>query len=124
MKSLADAKAKGVRIYNKRRALGLSQRALAKQMNVSHVSVSHWESGKHVFEMSARNESELVRALRTNERWLNTGHGPDGPEGAMTDEEIALIELYRKLGPDERERLQDYAQFSAERSHPNENGPD
>lgn len=46
--SLGDRMSLGKRIRSKRQALGLSQQALAQQLNVSNKTVSKWENDTHV----------------------------------------------------------------------------
>lgn len=45
---LGDLMSLGSRIRTKRKALGLSQQALAQQLNISHKTLSKWENDTHV----------------------------------------------------------------------------
>ena len=107
--------AKGKRIRAKRNERGVSQAALGREIGVSGAAVSYWEKGLHLEELSARKTSRLVKALRTNEYWLERGTGPDGPEGAMTEDELALIEAFRQSNKTGQELMAEYAKLIAEK---------
>lgn len=117
-----QCKAKGARIRAKRDAAKLNQGQLGRMVGVSHAMISKYEKGESVFAMGARIESSLVKALRTNERWLNTGLGDDGPRGAMTERELEFVEILRALSDDKEQQLREYAEFlrSKEDSQPDD----
>jgi transcriptional regulator with XRE-family HTH domain len=60
----------GWRVRERRKALGLSQEALARQLVVSKNTVARWESGAQPRGVRL---SRLASALRVSADWLLTG---------------------------------------------------
>lgn len=116
MPTQEERRQKAGRIRSKRKALGLRQADLAKKAGVTVAMISKYEQGGSVFEMSASVESRLVQALQTNERWLNTGAGTDEAGTAMSEHEIALIDLYREMDDAHRKQIRELAEYMQSKS--------
>ena|SRR5690625_462108 len=106
-----ERKAKAQRIRSCRLALKMNQRELARKVGITVAMVSKYENGQSVYEMSAAIESKLVKALKTNERWLNTGRGNNAPEDAMTEEEIKHVDILREMSEEKRQQVLEFAQY-------------
>ncbi|HBS1864235.1 helix-turn-helix domain-containing protein [Klebsiella pneumoniae] len=100
----------GDRIKNRRKELNLTQREVAKLAQVSHVSISKWESSDN--EPRGQNLFQLSKALRCSPTWILFGdenHQPTIPESneealKLDDLESELITLFRSLPESEKER--------------------
>lgn len=66
----------GIRMRRARRNTGLSQRALAELLGVSHGTVGHWETGRT--EPSVRTLIDFSRATSSDLHWLVLGHPNPG----------------------------------------------
>lgn len=98
----------GERIRARRKELKLTQRALAKLVKVSHVTVSQWESedsepgGKNLFALSA--------ALQCDPTWILYGDESSTPSEPsltlppLTERETELVSLFNALPESEKER--------------------
>ena len=97
------------RLKSARRRLGLTQEALAEELNVTKASVSAWETGR---------EKPGFRLLPTLRQVLDMslddlicggeagGEVPDSaPLVARNDDETALLEAYRRLPVKRRKAL-------------------
>lgn len=98
----------GKRLRERRTALGLTQVDLAKQLGVTHSTISQIESGKtkRTFRVL-----DLSRALGVPARWLATGEGA-AATGNTVQHDVRLqrlIEKLRQLSPDAISKLDQLA---------------
>jgi transcriptional regulator with XRE-family HTH domain len=93
----------GYRIEQRRAALGLTQRDIAKRLGLTGASVSLWESGA-TKSIKLEHFFALADVLRCSPRWLATGDGTPDPEFG-TPEDRALYNLMRSLDDDQRKAL-------------------
>lgn len=68
----------GERIRARRKDLKLTQRALAKLVNVAHVTISQWETGDS--EPGGKNLFSLSNALQCSPTWILYGDEAATPE--------------------------------------------
>lgn len=80
------------RIRRARRKAGLSQAALAEQVEVRRSAVSNWESARDVLP-SMQNMVAIARACRVSIEWLGTGRGAMATDPALADIPVADAEL-------------------------------
>lgn len=92
------------RIIAVREALGLDQCEFAKRLEVSQSTISYWERGTH---KPAKTKYPNFERVGINTRWLETGEGtmflPN--INALPDEVNEIINIYRKLSPQQRALL-------------------
>ncbi|MEO1894153.1 MAG: helix-turn-helix transcriptional regulator [Alcanivorax sp.] len=99
------------RLKSARQRLGLTQEALAEELNVTKASVSAWETGRE--KPGFRLLPRLRIVLGTSLDDLICGGDTDGepPEGdrwvARNDDETTLLKAYRKLPAKRRRALLD-----------------
>jgi len=87
------------RIRLAREQAGLSQRALAKMMEMNHASISILEAGKR--EPTPRTLKGIAEATGVNLEWLKTGEGPMLPEkGRPEPDDIDKLVSARGLSPE------------------------
>ena len=87
------------RIRLAREQAGLSQRALAKVMEMNHASISILEAGKR--EPTPRTLKGIADATGVNLEWLKTGEGPMYPEkGKPEPDDIDRLVSARGLSPE------------------------
>ncbi|CAI1055289.1 transcriptional repressor DicA [Serratia ficaria] len=97
----------GERIRARRKELKLTQRALAKIVPVSHVTVSQWETGDS--EPGGKNLFALSKALQCSPTWILYGddnHQPGEPEALppqLDEREKELLDLFKALPESEKE---------------------
>ncbi|EHM6109636.1 helix-turn-helix domain-containing protein [Salmonella enterica] len=101
----------GERIKKRRKELNLTQREVAKLAQVSHVTISKWESDDN--EPQGRNLFQLSQALQCSPTWILYGDEDKQPalpvvseEDKITLDELEeqLLELFRALPSSEKER--------------------
>lgn len=68
-----DTRTLGERLRWGRRRLGLSQEALARDLNVSKNAVARWEGGQ--LQPKAANATALAKRLGVRVEWLIDGEG-------------------------------------------------
>ena len=92
------------RIRLARRAAGLSQAQLAREMGVQRSAVSHWEAHRGKPSM---NHLRLL-ALRTGVQfeWLATGRGPMTPSAESVLDSVAAVDALMVDDPQERRLLE------------------
>ncbi|CAH3627371.1 hypothetical protein AI2618V1_1703 [Serratia marcescens] len=97
----------GERIRARRKELKLTQRALAKIVPVSHVTVSQWETGDS--EPGGKNLFALSKALQCTPTWILYGDDsqqPGEPEELppqLDEREKELLDLFKALPESEKE---------------------
>ncbi|HFZ1921695.1 TPA: helix-turn-helix domain-containing protein [Serratia marcescens] len=97
----------GERIRARRKELKLTQRALAKIVPVSHVTVSQWETGDS--EPGGKNLFALSKALQCSPTWILYGDDnqqPGEPEELppqLDEREKELLDLFKALPESEKE---------------------
>ena len=91
----------GLRIKNRRRELGLSQKELGKAVGVSHVTISHWEADTN--SPKTENFMNLASALKLSIEQLLANTDAQ----VMDDETFASVVAitYRKLDKAKRRAL-------------------
>ncbi|MCL2899760.1 helix-turn-helix domain-containing protein [Brenneria tiliae] len=98
----------GERIRARRKELKLTQRALAKLIKVSHVTVSQWETNDS--EPGGKNLFALSSSLQCSPTWILYGDSDQQPgEAAPTpkeldERELELLTLFSSLPESEKER--------------------
>ncbi|NBH61601.1 XRE family transcriptional regulator [Anaerotruncus sp. 80] len=101
----------GKRIKARRKELGLSAEEVAERMGVSAATVYRYESN-YISNMGVDKLTPIATALKTSEAylmgWTNNKSEIDNPSD-LTDAEQQLLEKYRKLNPEGRAKLLDYA---------------
>lgn len=103
-------KTPGERIRNRRADLNYTQRELAKRAQVSHVTISKWESDDN--EPAGRNLFQLAQALDCSPTWIlygDAGMEPSKPDETpehltLTEQETNLLVLFRSLPESEKGR--------------------
>ncbi|HCB1754747.1 TPA: helix-turn-helix domain-containing protein [Klebsiella oxytoca] len=98
----------GERIRARRKDLKLTQRALAKLVNVAHVTISQWETGDS--EPGGKNLFALSNALQCSPTWIlygdeaaTPGTPVDNPP-PLDERETELLKLFSSLPESEKER--------------------
>nr|WP_109217090.1 helix-turn-helix domain-containing protein [Klebsiella pneumoniae] len=98
----------GERIRARRKDLKLTQRALAKLVNVAHVTISQWETGDS--EPGGKNLFSLSNALQCSPTWIlygdeaaTPGTPVDTPK-PLDEREAELLKLFSSLPESEKER--------------------
>lgn len=82
------AKAVGLRIRKRRKAIGLSQPKLAKALDIPQQTIGGWEKGK------ARRPTrllELAKVLCTTQEWILREEGPEVVEPKNPKEQIKQV---------------------------------
>jgi transcriptional regulator with XRE-family HTH domain len=103
----AGSTAFGLRIFNRRRELGLTQEQLAKKAKCTKGAVSQWETGD-VRGLHMPRLFWVADALEVEPRWLAVGEGPQElvrhPNRATPDK---IVRLSRRLAdlPDDEQAL-------------------
>ncbi|UAN12413.1 helix-turn-helix domain-containing protein [Raoultella planticola] len=98
----------GERIRARRKDLKLTQRALAKLVNVAHVTISQWETGDS--EPGGKNLFALSSALQCNPTWILYGDEAATPgtpldtPPPLDERETELLKLFSSLPESEKER--------------------
>ena len=87
-------------IKQRRKRMGLSQRALAKAMNVNPSAVAHWEGG--ATRPTHDKLEQLKLALGITDEIDPSGSQPLEAQIIQISSEIALLGLWRSLDDDER----------------------
>lgn len=98
-----DAAAIGTRIRAARHDKGMTQDGLAASVGVSRSAVAQWETGR-AGQLNA-NLARVAEALGVPVNWLMYGDAPHAALNAATGDEIALLNLYRTLQPEDRQIL-------------------
>lgn len=93
----------GARIAAARRALGLTQAALAAAVSVSRSAVAQWETGRTG--QLGLHLPRLAAALRVSIAHLLTGADETVPPQVESPQEWALLRLYRALDEAGRQAL-------------------
>jgi len=103
----------GDRILNRRKALKLTQRGLAKLVDVSSATISKWESG--INEPVGRNLFTLSKVLHVSPAWVMYGDEDKEPVPAeeilitqanqLSPQQIELLDLYNALPDSAKEQL-------------------
>lgn len=95
------------RIVARRKELGLTQRALAKLVGLSGVSVLKWENGQN--EPSGKNLFALSEALKCNPTWLLFGDKEQEPIPAellpldLNAKQERVLNLFNQLPETEKD---------------------
>lgn len=89
----------GKRVRGLRKALGLTQTALARQVGVSQSAISDIESGDTKV-LLGPTMTALAVALKTNAEWLQHGRWSPAPAVTTDIEESELVTIFRVL-PDQ-----------------------
>ncbi|MDF7681534.1 helix-turn-helix domain-containing protein [Enterobacteriaceae bacterium ESL0689] len=84
----------GARIRARRKAMNLTQKALAKILKISDVSISQWERGDS--EPTGKNLHALCEALRSPASWILFGDENRAPE-KPNDQLVLLDERQREI---------------------------
>ncbi|MHA7847268.1 helix-turn-helix domain-containing protein [Serratia sp. D1N4] len=98
----------GERIRARRKEIDLTQRALAKLVKVSHVTVSQWESNDS--EPGGKNLFALSESLQCSPTWILYGDEDKSPGEAqpqpreLDERESELLKLFAALPESEKER--------------------
>ncbi|ECJ2444978.1 helix-turn-helix domain-containing protein [Salmonella enterica subsp. diarizonae] len=97
------------RITMRRKELGLTQRALAKMVGLSGVSILKWENGQN--EPSGKNLFALSNALKCSPTWLLFGDEDKSPTPAddlpltLDQQQQQLLDLFNQLPESEKSNL-------------------
>lgn len=107
------------RVLEARKAIGLSQEALALELNVSRSAVAQWEM-RNGTSPSVENLIALARRTGLSFEYLATGRGPRiqgepipaiaeeaSNYAALSEQQIRLLELFEVLTPRQRSSLLD-----------------
>jgi transcriptional regulator with XRE-family HTH domain len=86
----------GGRVRGLRKALGLTQAQLAKQVGVTQSAISDIESGDTKVVLGPT-MAALCVALHTNAEWLQHGRGSPAPAVTTDIEEGELLAIFRSL---------------------------
>jgi transcriptional regulator with XRE-family HTH domain len=87
----------GDRIRAARQRVGITQRALAELLGVNKSAVAQWEGGGGGTGIKTSNLVELARVLGIKPSELLGAPTPDDQLLLESEDEIALITLYRRL---------------------------
>ncbi len=90
----------GMRIRERRHALGMTQEALAAACDVSRSAVAQWETDRAG--QLRDNITRIADALGTTVEALLIG---ERPTSTLTGDELALLRLYRACAADDRALL-------------------
>lgn len=97
----------GLRIYQRRKALGLSQEELADRVGTSQKQISKYENG--INDATGNVLAALARALDTTTDYLlGLTDDPDRPmrtTGDLNEDEKMLLEIYRQKSPEKRNQV-------------------
>jgi len=91
----------GKRVRALRKALGMTQVQLARQVGVSQSAISDIERGDTT-DVMGPTLSALCTRLRTNPEWLLNGIGHPGPALATNIETNELVAVFRSLSDEHR----------------------
>ena len=89
---------------------GISQEALARQLNVAPNTISRWETG--IYRPSLEDLENLSRFFGVS----IISFFPEEVAEATNDDLLALLRTARKLAPEDLEELRKYAEFRHARS--------
>lgn len=109
----------GDRIKRERRAAGLTQEQLAKRVGVNKSAVAQWESPASRKGITSPNLVRVADALAIPVTRLTGDAGPDRLETEMPDE-IALVRLFRRMGPGQQRVHLNLFYSSVGLAHPEE----
>jgi transcriptional regulator with XRE-family HTH domain len=90
----------GERIRAARVAAGLTQEALAREVGVTRSAVAQWETDRAG--QIGGNLARIAEILGVSVGHLLTGVSSEGGAAAEHGTELALLRLYRTLGPEDR----------------------
>ena len=77
------------RLIELRKCLGLTQKAFAEPLNVTHAAISSYEKGINA--MTDRIISDICRVYNVSEIWLRTGEGQMFVSGNNVDAELSRL---------------------------------
>lgn len=109
-----DVDSIGARIRRKRRDVGLSQEALAREMGVSKNTVARWETNVHP--PTGENFSKLADRFGVTTDWLLRGDQAPSPKPSPAPERPEWREFrerYEYIGEFTDEQLADIESFAA-----------
>ncbi|CNK74635.1 TPA: helix-turn-helix domain-containing protein [Yersinia enterocolitica] len=110
MKKETDKISVGLRIKQRRTALGFTQSDVSRLMGVSHVAISLWERGDA--EPSGAKLHSLADVLTCDPAWLLYGESsapaPTSNEQGLSQYERELLDLVSQLPATEKDKLIDY----------------
>lgn len=86
----------GERLKTERLAQGRTGPEVGKAAGVTKAAVSLWENGGNIRPLHL---FAVADYLKVSPRWLATGKGPKDPSSDLSDADIELLELFRKLSP-------------------------
>lgn len=89
------------RVKGLRKARGLSQVALAKQVKITQAALSLIEVGESTH-IRATTLTALAKALGTNPKWLETGQGSPAPNQDISIDHTEAIVIYDNLNESNR----------------------
>lgn len=100
------------RVSRLREELGMSQQVLAEQSGITQATISRLESG-HVEQLKSRALARLADALHVTMDYLAGRTADVTTDGLLQSDPDAagLMEAYRRLTPENRRRLMEYAWF-------------
>lgn len=102
----------GARIKQRRKALGLTQKALGKKVGCDHSSISQYENGKTRNMMMGRFLA-LAEHLDVSPSWLLEGTGPESR--GVSAQAFEFAKVYDELIAKEQDELRSYAAFIVQR---------
>ena len=105
----------GKRIADRRRSLSISQEELADLVGTNQKQISRYERGENI--PTGDVLAAMARALDTTADWLlGLTSEPTRPlrsSGDLDDDELQLIEIYRRTSPDKRKQVIEVARVLA-----------
>ena len=93
----------GGRLRLSRKAVGMTQDALARAVGVSRSAVAQWETDRSG--QVGGNLARVAATLGVAVEYLLTGAGPRESSAGETAAELALLRLYRDCGEEDRQLL-------------------
>ncbi len=90
----------GGRIRAARRQRGMTQDSLALAVGVSRSAVAQWETGRA--DPDSAHLQRISATLDVSFDYLLRGNPAQAEAAARTGDEIALLRLYREIGPGDR----------------------
>lgn len=103
MTGIREEIAKNLLFYRKK--CGLTQKALADKLGVKNTAVSNWESGNNSIDIDT-----LVLACGIFGVTLNDMYGKFSAFPALTEDESLLLDAYRSMNQEGKEKLLDYSE--------------
>jgi transcriptional regulator with XRE-family HTH domain len=105
----------GQRITSLRQESNQTLAVVGRAVGVTSAAVQQWESGASR-NLRLHNLDRLARHFGVSIQWLVSGDGPRQVAEAPEPTEVGLLEMFRRLGPAEKDALLSYLNWLASKS--------